>query len=149
MEPAHPSPSVPAPLTDRQRVFLDRPVFATLATIDADGAPRQAVIWYRLEGDDRILINSRVGRRWPTNLLRDGRASLAVMDPADGNSWLGVTGRVIAVDGDRDRALADILGLDRLYHPAGPDPADIAAWHEQRRITFRIAIDRVHEHLED
>lgn len=55
--------------------FLAGDRFASIATIDPDGAPRQAVVWYRLDGEE-IVINSKVGRRWPTNLLRDGRISL-------------------------------------------------------------------------
>src|SRR6266536_2415409 len=65
MEPAHPHSTVSPVLAPRFRTFLEQRLFAALATIDPDGAPRQAVIWYRLEDDGRILINSRIGRRWP------------------------------------------------------------------------------------
>ena len=91
MEPAQPTPTQPAQLTPRIRAFLEQPLFAALATVDPDGAPRQAVIWYRLEDDDRILINSRVGRRWPSNLQRDPRVSLAIIG-TDGYAWVGLTG---------------------------------------------------------
>jgi predicted pyridoxine 5'-phosphate oxidase superfamily flavin-nucleotide-binding protein len=149
MEPAHsPLPSSTSSLTDRQRAFLEGPLFAAVATADANGAPRQAVIWYRLEGDGRILINSRVTRFWPANLQRDGRVSLAVLGP-DGYAWLGLTGHVDAIDADPARALADIEALAWRYHPDGPDPADLASYRAFPRITFRIAIDRVHDHLED
>lgn len=148
MEPA-PTLTTGTPLlTDPIRAFLDRPLFLTLATIDADGAPRQAVIWYCLEPDGRILLNSRIGRRWPTNLVRDGRASLAVADP-DGYSWVGLTGRVDEVVDDHDAALADILALADRYHPEGGDPDDLASYRAFPRITFRIAIEGVHDHLED
>jgi PPOX class probable F420-dependent enzyme len=148
MEPAHLSPTIDSPLDERQRAFLAQPLFASLATTDANGAPRQAVIWYRLEDDGRILVNSRVSRFWPANLQRDGRVSLAVLGP-DGYSWLGLTGHVVAVDDDPARALADILGLAERYHPEGADPDDLASYRAHPRITFRIAIDRVHDHLED
>lgn len=138
----------PTRLTDRIQAFLDRPLFLTLASIDPDGTPRQAVIWYRLEADGRILVNSRIGRRWPTNLVRDGRVSLAVADP-DGYSWVGLTGRVDEVVDDHDAALADILALADRYHPEGTDPADLASYRAYPRITFRIAIEGVHDHLED
>ena len=66
-------------LDDATRAFLEAPGrFATIATIDPDGSPLQAVVWYRLEPDGSILINSLVGRRWPDNLLRDPRMSLTV-----------------------------------------------------------------------
>jgi PPOX class probable F420-dependent enzyme len=148
MEPAPTLTTPSTRLTDRIRAFLDRPLFLTLATVDPDGAPRQAVIWYRLEPDGRILLNSRIGRRWPTNLLRDRRASLAVTD-ADGYSWVGLTGSVEEVVDDHDAALADILALADRYHPEGADPADLESYRAYPRITFRIAIEGVHDHLED
>lgn len=138
-----------APLPDAIRAFLERPLFASLATIDADGAPRQAVIWYRLEDDGRILVNSRAGRRWPANLRRDGRASLAVHDDGDGYSWVGLTTHVDEIVDDVERARQDILDLAWRYHPDGPDEADLAAYRSQPRITFRLAIDGIHDHLED
>jgi PPOX class probable F420-dependent enzyme len=151
MEPARP-PAVPArpgvTFDDGQRAFLDQPLFAAVATTDENGAPRQAVIWYRLEPDGRILLNSRVTRFWPANLRRDGRASLAVLGP-DGYSWIGLTGRVDEVDEDPERALADIVALAWRYHPDGPAQADLDSYAAYPRITFRIAVERVHDHLED
>jgi len=148
MEPAQ-SPTLSSPaLTDRIRAFLGLPLFASVATTDANGAPRQAVIWYRLEDDGRVLINSRVTRFWPANLQRDGRVSLAVIG-TDGYAWVGLTGHVDAVDDDPARALADIEALAWRYHPDGPDPADLESYRAYPRITFRIAIERVHDHLED
>jgi hypothetical protein len=148
MEPAHPSPSIDHALTPRQRAFLEAPLFAAVGTTDANGAPRQAVIWYRLEDDGRILLNSRLTRFWPANLQRDGRVSLAVIGP-DGYSWLGLVGHVVAVDDDHDRALADIVALAWRYHPDGPATADLDSYAAYPRVTFRIAIDGVHDHLED
>ncbi len=151
MEPARPSPIVatdpPATLTDRIRAFLEQPLFASLASVDPDGAPRQAVIWYRLEPDGRILVNSRAGRRWPANLRRDRRASLAITG-SDGYSWVGLTGRVVDIV-EGPAATDDILALAERYHPEGSDPADVAAFRTFPRITFLIAIDGVHDHLED
>ena len=154
MEPAHPSPTRTAArpggttaFTDAQRAFLDQRLFAALATVDADGAPRQAVIWYRLEPDGRIMINSRAGRRWPANLQRDGRVALAVT-AADGHTWLGLTGRVESIDDDVERARADIVALAHRYHDV-PTARSIASFRTQARITFRIAVDGVHDHLED
>ncbi|MEA2549583.1 MAG: hypothetical protein QOE42_2181 [Chloroflexota bacterium] len=148
MEPAHPSPSVAHALTPRQRTFLEDPLFASVGTTDANGAPRQAVIWYRLEDDGRILLNSRLTRFWPANLQRDGRVSLAVIGP-DGYSWLGLFGHVVEVDDDHDRALADIVALAWRYHPDGPATAELDSYAAYPRVTFRIAIDGVHDHLED
>src|SRR5690242_7595104 len=62
-------------LAPRVREFLGATRFVTIATVGADGSPHQAVVWYRLDGDE-IVINSAVGRRWPADLVRDGRIGL-------------------------------------------------------------------------
>ncbi len=147
-------PSVAAEVTrvpDRVLRFLTSspPPFAVVATLDPDGAPRQAVAWFRLEPDGRILLNSRARRRWPANLLRDGRLSIAVVDPGDFLSWVGLEGAVDEVVDDVKRARADIIALANRYHPDGPNPSDIAAFRTQQRITFLVRIDGVHEHLAD
>ena len=137
-----------APLSDRLRTFLSEPHFATIASLDPDGSPRQALIWFSLDGEE-LIINSAIGRRWPANLVRDRRASLAITDTEDGYAWIGLIGRVDAVDEDVERAREDIVGLAHRYHPDGPSASSLAAFRTQPRITFRIAIDAVHDHLED
>jgi PPOX class probable F420-dependent enzyme len=126
--------------------------FAILATLDADGTPRQAVIWYRLDPDGRITVNSAEGRRWPANLRRDPRCSLAVVDGADGYTFVAVTGRVAEVIDDQDIAQADIAALARSYHADEPEKAErliAARFRTQRRVSFRVEILAAHDHLED
>jgi len=133
------------PLPARIRAFLGAPNYATIATIDPDGAPRQAVVWFALEGDV-IVLNSRVGRRWPDNLLRDPRVSIAVIDSTDGNYWVGVKGTAVAVE-DQATAQADIARLARRYEPADLERT-LREFEGQRRISFRVAIGKVHVHLD-
>lgn len=137
-------------LPERVREFLDADRFATIATTDPDGGPRQAVIWYRLDGDE-IILNSRVGRRWPSNLVRDPRISVAVSDQADGYRWVGLTGRVTVVD-DQATAQADIAEMARRYHADEPDEAERLIrdrFERQERVSFRVSIEAVHDHLDD
>lgn len=143
--------SDPAPLPDHVRAFLAAPGrFATLATLDPDGAPRQAVVWYRLDPDGRIVVNSADGRRWPANLRRDPRCSVVVADPADGYSFVALSGRVAEVVDEQALAQADIAGMARRYHADDPVEADgvIARFRTQHRVTFRIAVQAVHDHIE-
>jgi PPOX class probable F420-dependent enzyme len=148
MEPAQPTLTQPALLQPRLKAFLDRRLFASLATVDPDGAPRQAVIWYRLEDDGRIMVNSLAGRRWPANLERDPRVAISIVDNDDGYAWLGLTGRVDEIDENPERAREDIVALAFRYRD-DPTPASIANFRTQRRITFRIQIQGIHDHLED
>ena len=118
-------------------------VFGTLATTTADGAPFQAVIWYLVRGDT-LVVNSKVGRIWPTSLLRDPRVSVVV---EDGYDWVGVRGRAAAVT-DQATAQADIAEMARRYHPDDPATAGrmVRVFEGQERISFVIQVDRVTEH---
>ena len=136
-------------LPERVRGFLAATRFATVATVDPDGGPRQAVIWYRLDGDD-IVVNSKSGRRWPSNLERDPRVSLAVGDQSDGYRWVGLTGTATLID-DQPTAQADIAEMARRYHADDPAKAERLVhdqFERQPRVSFRIAIDAVHDHLD-
>jgi PPOX class probable F420-dependent enzyme len=117
------------------REFLEAPRrFATLATVNPDGSPLQAVLWYALRGD-AILVNSRVGRQWPSNLLRDPRASFMV---EDGYDYVAVRCEAQAID-DPVQGLADISQLARAYHP--PEKAEQIirdTFSAQQRISFLL-----------
>jgi PPOX class probable F420-dependent enzyme len=135
-------------LTERVRAFLDATRFVTISTVDPDGRPRQAVVWYRFD-DDELVLNSKVGRRWPANLERDPRIALAVHDDADGYRWVGLTG-IVTVVADQPTAQADIAEMARRYHADEPEEVArlIRNFEAQRRVTFRVAIDAVHDHLD-
>jgi PPOX class probable F420-dependent enzyme len=137
-------------LSDQTRAFLARTgLYATIATIDADGSPRQAVIWYLVDGDE-LVINSLVGRRWPTNLLRDPRIAVAVADPGPDELWVGLTGSAHAVT-DQPTAQADIAAMARRYDADHPEDAERLIrdrFSTQERISFRVTIDAVHEHFD-
>lgn len=136
-----------AALPDRVREFLAQPLYPTLATIGTDGAPHQAVIWYRLEPDGRILVNSRNPRRWPGDLRRDGRASLAVTSLEDPFRWVGLQAVVEEIIDDVPTARDDIVALAVRYDEA--DDGTVARFRSQERISFRLRIVAVHDHLDE
>jgi hypothetical protein len=135
------------PLSDRVREFLQRPLYPTLATTGDDGTPHQAVIWYRLEPDHTILVNSRTPRRWPEELRTTGRGSLAVTDLEDPFKWVGLQTVVEETIDDVDRAREDIVALAVRYDE--DDDESVAKFRSQPRISFRLRIVAVHDHLED
>ncbi len=142
---------MPEPLTlpDHVRAFIAAPGrFATVATLGRDGAPRQAVVWYRLDPDGLLMVNSAAGRRWPANLRRDGRVALAIAEAGDGYRWVGMRAEVAEIIDDQVIAQADIADLARRYHP--DDPAKVAAsvarFRTQQRVTFRLRLVSFHDH---
>jgi PPOX class probable F420-dependent enzyme len=131
-------------LTGWAREFVAAPGrFGTLATVGPAGEPAQAVVWYALR-DDGILLNSRVGRRWPANLLRDPRASLMVHD---GYDYVLVRGRGLRLH-EGAAAFEDIAALARVYHSHEPDRAEraIATFRTQERISFLLRPEAVSTH---
>ncbi|HVQ22333.1 MAG TPA: pyridoxamine 5'-phosphate oxidase family protein [Candidatus Saccharimonadia bacterium] len=124
-------PDALAGLTPAVRRYLDAPRHATLATSAVDGMPHVSVVWYRLDGD-AILVNSRVGRRWPRELQADARCALTVIHPdIDLELYVAIqaVAEVVATEAE---ALADIQALARRY---GGDPATFVG---QSRISFRL-----------
>jgi PPOX class probable F420-dependent enzyme len=134
-------------LTERIRAFLAEPNYATLATVGADGEPHQAVIWFRLDGDGSILVNSRAGRRWPAELQGDRRCALAVTDRNDPFKWVGLQAIVESVVDDVEVARADIVALSVHYGEFSPESA--ARFRSQARISFRLRVVGAHDHLDD
>ncbi len=144
-----PDASTRTALPERTRTFLTAPNFATIATLDPDGTPRQAVVWYTLDGGD-LIINSAVGRRWPSNLVRDPRIAISVTDGLDGYRWVGLNGSVTVVR-DQATAQADIAAMARRYHADDPGEAEALItdrFQAQERISFRLAIGALHDHLD-
>jgi hypothetical protein len=93
------------------------------------------------------VLNSRVGRTWPRNLLRDPRVDVAVHDDYD---WVGLRGRVEVVD-DPEQAFADISEMARRYHADEPEVAErkiARTFRPQRRISFLLRPSAVYEHFE-
>jgi len=115
------------------RAFLEAPGrFATIATIDPDGSPLQAVVWYQLRDDGSMLINSLVGRRWPENLMRDPRMSVTVEHGYDYVAMRGVTEQLHG----GAAAVADILALAARYESGEELERRARGFRTQARVSF-------------
>lgn len=137
-------PTTPA-LSADAREFLQRAQIAMIATTDATGAPHQAAIWFRLEPDDRILVNSVDGRRWPRALEAAGVCSLSVIDEADRYRWLAVDAALDEVDRS-PTAREDIIALS--VHYDDYSEAGAARFRSQARVSYRLRITAVHAELD-
>jgi PPOX class probable F420-dependent enzyme len=119
------------------RDFLAAPRCAVLSTLDARGAPHQAVVHYFLE-DEGLVVNARPDRLWAKNLRRDGRVSVVVHDPEDSLHWVGIKGTARVLH-EGQAAVQAAMDLARRY---GEDPAE---YEHLERVSFEIVPRRVFE----
>jgi len=129
------------------RSFLTAQIrYGTIATINPDGSPHQIVIWFLLRSDEplgeHLVVNSRRGRRWPSNLEHDGRANLTVFEAED-----AVTVEChVEQTYDDECAQADIAEMARRYDADEMAEREIARFRTEPRVTFILRPDRVLVH---
>lgn len=70
---------MPTALDEGTRRILDGKNFATVSTLNPDGAPQTSVVWVKREGD-AVLFSTTTTRQKARNLARDPRISLAIFD---------------------------------------------------------------------
>ena len=117
-----------ATLSEQQQEFLENPYVGVVTTLRPDGSPHSTVVWVDAE-DGEVSFNTALGRVKPTNLERDPRLSLVVVDPNDTYKWVAVEGRAsLATDGADahiDRLAKKYLGKDE-YPWRQPDQQRVA-----------------------
>jgi PPOX class probable F420-dependent enzyme len=94
-------------LPDRARELIDGPNFATVVTLQPDGAPQASVVWIKRDGDD-VLYSTVKHRRKYKNLLADPRTSLVIYEAADPYEYLEIRGTATITD-DPDGDLIEEL----------------------------------------
>ncbi len=124
-------------LSDSARRLLEDQVFATIATVGADGFPQQTVVWVTVDGDD-VLVSTRRGRRKELNLQTDPRVGLLVIDPRDTQKFVAIRGTATMTE---DGGPELIQALSQKY-TGGPYTSD---GPDAVRVVVRIHAERVYE----
>jgi len=65
-------------LTSAARALLDSAAHAHLVTIGPDGAPRIAVVWVGLEGEEIVAAHLSADQQKLHNIRRDPRVALSI-----------------------------------------------------------------------
>jgi PPOX class probable F420-dependent enzyme len=90
--------------------LLERPIFAHLATVRADGWPLSNPMWFLWEPGRRVIkLTHTTMRSNYRNLQREPRVSLSIADPDDQYRYLQVRGVVEAVEPDPEGAFYQVL----------------------------------------
>jgi PPOX class probable F420-dependent enzyme len=93
------------------RDLLERPNYAVISTMNANGSVHNTVVWIDAE-DGVVAVNSEVGRIWPTNLERDGRVTVLVSESGNPYNYVEIRGTATAT---REGADEHIDRLSKKY----------------------------------
>jgi PPOX class probable F420-dependent enzyme len=122
-------------LTDEQAALFTGANYGVVTTLREDGSPQSTVVWVDLEGDGTPSFNTAKGRVKPSNLERDSRVSVLVVEGGDFYQWVSIDGRVeLTDDGAHEQ-------IDRLSHKYDGKPWQYV--DGQERVKARILPDRV------
>lgn len=107
---------MPAELSDVLKKHLDdSKVFATVATLAADGKPHLTVVWIKRDGDD-LLFSTTVDRSQGKNLARDPRITVMINPPDNPYTYAEIQGTTTLTP-DPTNALPDELSLKYTGQP--------------------------------
>ncbi|UCH28486.1 MAG: PPOX class F420-dependent oxidoreductase [Myxococcales bacterium] len=117
--------------------ILDKPAFAHLSTIMADGSPQASAVWVDTDGP-LIVVNSAEGRLKDRNIRRDPRVAISVTDPENPYRSLMIRGRVSKItnegaDAHIDKMAKKYMGVDS-YPFRTPDEVRVMYYIEPERI---------------
>lgn len=107
---------MPLPLPDDIRSLLDEPNYVHLATLRADGSPRNWVTWAGVEGD-HVLICTGESAWKARDMRRDPRVSLSVTDFTNPYRMAALQGRVVEVRADEDCRYMDPISIKYTGQP--------------------------------
>jgi PPOX class probable F420-dependent enzyme len=124
--------TIPDKFTD----LLNKPAFANLATIMADGSPHVTPVWFDYDGRN-ILINSVKGRVKDRNMRNQRTVALSIMDPANPYRYLQIRGKVTEItetgaDAHIDKLAKKYLSVDKYPYRA---PGEV-------RVIYKITPER-------
>jgi len=131
-------------LSEKARAFLREKRFSVLGTINIDGSPQLTTMWYILEDDGTILMNTRAGRKKDRNMRRDQRISVCI---SEAYSYITLSGQVEIID-DPDIAQHDIYRLAARYHGEEKGKRQsVEKFSKEQRVTLRLKPTRIEEYF--
>jgi PPOX class probable F420-dependent enzyme len=126
---------MPVRFNEETRKLLDGRNFATVATLNRDGAPQTSVVWIMRDGD-ALLFSTTAGRQKARNLARNPRISLTVFDIENPYHSVDISGTVELVE-DREKSLPRKLSQKYLDEDPPPEP------EEMLRLIVRVTPQKV------
>lgn len=130
-----------AKLSTEDRTLFEKPNFAHLATLNADGSPQVSPVWVDVE-EGLILVNTTRGRIKERNVARDPRVAISIFDMDDPYQRVLIQGRIVETTEEgaveHIHALAKkYMGVDE-YPKLTPDMTRLILKIEPERVTSQV-----------
>jgi nitroimidazol reductase NimA-like FMN-containing flavoprotein (pyridoxamine 5'-phosphate oxidase superfamily) len=121
------------------REFLQKPLIARVSVIDPDGYPHTVPVWFRLDGDDLVIISSRDTRK-VSYAEANPKGSITVGGDSDDEAGYLIKGDFSIEPDPDDKWVKEVT-----YHYEEPEKAalDVAAWADLDIIVLRLKPRRV------
>jgi PPOX class probable F420-dependent enzyme len=81
--------------------LLAEPNHAVISTHNPDDSILNTVVWINTENGS-VAVNSAVGRKWPSNLERDPRTSLLIMEQNNPYNYVEIRGTAAGTEEGAD-----------------------------------------------
>ena len=117
--------------------LLEAPSPCLIATTNPDGSPQLTQTWVDTDGE-HILVNTVQGYRKLTNIERDPRVAISVLDRDDPSTYYSVQGTVI--DMDTEHGAESIESLSQKYTGG---PYRQYGGRQAVRVLLTIRVDRI------
>ena len=98
----------PKPMSPETQALLRRPNFAHLATLRADGSPKQDPIWIEVEDETTVVMATGINSLKSKNIQGDPRVAISVVDMDNPYEEAQLRG-VAVVEPDADMATMDAI----------------------------------------
>ncbi len=125
---------MPQTIPTEVKQLLQRPNFAHLATLMADGSPQSVPVWADVEGEHIVICTGEQSLK-SRNTLRDDRVALSVVDFHNPYEEAQIRGRVVEHRPDRD-----FKDMDRVSHKYTGKPFPFR--NPEGRVTLVIEVDK-------
>jgi PPOX class probable F420-dependent enzyme len=124
-------------LSPKARQLIERPVLASVATLNPDGTPQITPVWIDIDGEN-LVFNTAKGRVKARNLEKDSRVAISVIDPEDQYNVVALRGTVTDISTEGADAHIDSLAKKYLNVDTYPMRQD-----GEVRIRVTVRPDRI------
>jgi PPOX class probable F420-dependent enzyme len=130
--------AMPDVIPEKSRDLLNKPAFASLATVMPDGSPQVTPVWFDYDAG-YICFNSARGRQKDRNVRRDPRVAMAIIDPENPYRFLEIRGHVVEITEDGadhhiNRLAKKYLNVDKYPYA---QPGEV-------RVTYKVKPEHAH-----